>query len=257
MSDRRMPEPRMRDEFRRELRARLMREAYAVLAPKQRESAWRMWLRPAVALSLATIVLMAGAGGAAAGSLPGDATFGLKRAAEEVRVALTFDEIERVRLLAAITDQRLAELTQVADRSDKAPTASEEYARAVTRFREAVNALQQSAPQDRRDRADDVADAAREKHEVVLEELKDRLHEKAKASVERALEEERKDTKNEKDKKGRDRDRDKDDDDDRVKQQGATATPRPTLRTATPRPSERRETPRPNSGKPVETPEPD
>ncbi|HEV8229850.1 MAG TPA: DUF5667 domain-containing protein [Candidatus Limnocylindria bacterium] len=219
-----MPEPRMRDQFRRELRARLMNEAVVVLAPKQRRV--MTWLRPALAVGLAALVLAIGAGSAAAGSVPGDLTFGLKRAIEEVRVALTFDDVERVRVLADITDKRLDELKKVADRNDKAPTASEEYAQAVTRFRTAVDALQQAAPEDKREKAQDVADAAREKHEVVLEDLKDRLPEKAKEPVQRAIDEERKDTQDQKDKK---------DKDNRGKENRETAAPRAGERTASPR----------------------
>ena len=205
MSQQRLPEPRIRAEFRRELRARLMREANIILVPKPRETAWTAWLRPALAVGLATLVLAFGAGTAAAGSVPGDLTFGLKRAIEEVRVALTFDEVERVRVLAEITDQRLSELERVASRDDKSPTASEAYADAVTRFRAAVDALQEAAPEDKRELAQDVADAAREKHEFLLERLRERLTEKAKDSVDRAIEEERKDTPSTKDKKDRDK----------------------------------------------------
>jgi predicted Fe-S protein YdhL (DUF1289 family) len=193
LSQHRLPEPHLRDEFRRELRARLMREAAVTLTPRRRTS-WTAWLRPVVASGLAALVLILGAGSAAAGSVPGDVTFGLKRAIEEVRVALTFDDVERVRVLADLADQRLSELERVATREDKAPTASEEYALAVTRFRAAVDALQQGAPEDRSELAQGVADAAREKHEIVLEQLKARLSEKAKNSVDRAIEEERRDT---------------------------------------------------------------
>ena len=239
MSQRRLPEPHLRDEFRRELRARLMREAAVTLTGKRRDNAWTAWLRPALAVGFAALVLIAGATSAAAGSVPGDPAFGLKRAIEEVRVALTFDEVERVRVLADIADQRLSELAQVATRDDKAPTASAEYAEAVTRFREAVDTLQQAAPEDKSALAQDVADAAREKHEIVLEQLKDRLSEKAKDSVDRALEEERKDTtQNAKDKQ------------DNAGNPGASpknnnASPRGTERTtsprtATPRPTEKR-----------------
>ena len=207
MSEQRLPEPRIRDEFRRELRARLMREAAVVLVPNRRDNAWTAWLRrdnawtawlrPAFVASLAALVLVIGAGSAAAGSVPGDLTFGLKRAIEEVRVALTFDEVERVRVLSEIADERLSELERVASRNDKAPTASEAYADAVTRFRAAVDALQNAAPdEDKSDLAQDVADAAREKHEMVLEFLRERLSEKARDSVDRATEEERKDTPN-------------------------------------------------------------
>ena len=209
MSEHRLPEPRIRDEFRRELRARLMREAAVVLVPKGRdtawtawlrrgrETAWTAWLRPAFVSGLAALVLTVGAGSAAAGSVPGDLTFGLKRAMEEVRVALTFDDVERVRVLSEIADERLSELERVASRDDKAPTASEAYRDAVTRFRAAVDALQEAAPEaDKSDLAQDVADAAREKHEMVLEYLRERLSERAKDSVERAIEEERRDTPN-------------------------------------------------------------
>jgi hypothetical protein len=151
--------------------------------------------------------LTIGAGSAAAGSVPGDVTFGLKRAMEEVRVALTFDEVERVRVLAEIADARLGELERVASRDDKAPTASEAYAEAVTRFRAAVDALQNAAPEDdKSDLAQDVADTAREKHEMVLEWLRERLSEKAKDAVDRATLEERRDTPNTtKDKKDKDK----------------------------------------------------
>lgn len=187
----------MRDEFRRELRAHLMREAAVVLVPRRRETAWTAWLRPAFVAGLAALVLTVGAGSAAAGSVPGDITFGLKRAIEEVRVALTFDEVERVRVLAEIADARLSELERVAPREDKSPIASDEYERAVARFRAAVDALQEAAPdEDKSQLAQDVADAAREKHEIILERLRARLSDKAKESVDRATEEERKDTPN-------------------------------------------------------------
>ncbi len=237
MSERRLPEPRLRDEFRRELRARLMREAAVTLVSRRRDTAWTAWLRPALAATLAALVLVIGAGSAAAGSVPGDVTFGLKRAMEEVRVALTFDEVERVRVLAEIADQRLSELERVATRDDKAPTASEEYARAVTRFREAVDTLQKAAPEDKSDLAQDVADAAREKHEIVLQQLKDRLSERAKSSVERAIEEERQDTQNTKDKKNKG-EGEGSSPGNTVEPRGGQRTNAP--RTSTPRPTERR-----------------
>jgi len=234
LSERRLPEPKIRDEFRRELRAQLMREAAITLTGKRRENAWTAWLRPAFAAALAALVLVIGAGSAAAGSVPGDVTFGLKRAIEEVRVALTFDEVERVRVLAEITDQRLTELQRVAARDDKAPTASEEYALAVTRFRAAVDALQEAAPEDKSELAQDVADLAREKHEFILEQLKARLSEKAKDAVDRATEEEQRDTPQ------ITKDKDKQEKKDKGGGQGTgteNATPRPNERTNAPRTS--------------------
>lgn len=238
MSDGRLPEPHMRDEFRRELRARLMREAQVTLAPRRRETTWTAWLRPAVAVGLATVVLIAGTGAAAANSVSGDSAFGLKRAIEEVRVALTFGDVERVRVLAELADQRLRELGRVATRDDKAPTASEEYAAAVARFRAAVDALQAAAPERERDEAQDVADAARDKHETLIEQLREQLPEKAKEPIQRAIEEERRDTPKTKEKKDKDaKDRGKDEDDDDSDEGGHRASPRPTERTSAPRTS--------------------
>ena len=86
--DPRLPAPKMRDDFRAELRARLMREAVTALAPRPSGTAWLI-LRPAVGVGLAAVLLLAGTGTAAAGSLPGDATFPLKKAFENIQVTLT------------------------------------------------------------------------------------------------------------------------------------------------------------------------
>jgi hypothetical protein len=236
LRERRLPEPRIRDEFRRELRARLMQEAAVTLVPKRRENAWTAWLRPAFAGGLVALVLIVGAGTAAANSLPGDATFGLKRAMEEVRVALIFDDVERVRVLAELADQRLNELEKVASRDDKSPTASDEYAQAVARFRAAVDALQQAAPEDKSEAAQDVADAAREKHEFILDKLKDRLSERARDAVDRATEDEHRDTpQNVKDKKDKGEGQGTPGNNDGTP--GNDASPRGTERTSAPRTS--------------------
>ena len=255
MSDRRLPEPHVRDEFRRELRARLLREAAVTLTPR-RETAWTSrFFRPAFALGLAGLALAVGAGVATANSVPGDLTFGVKRAVEEARIALTFDDVERVRLLADITNRRLGELEQVADSDDKSPAASEAYVDAVTRFRSAVDLLQQTAPQTQSDEAQQVVDENRDKHEIALESLKGRVSDKAKQNVERAIEQERKDTQNAKDKKG---DPEKGDQKNGGGQnQNPVSSPRgaATVRPATPRPTERgATTPRPTqSPRPTET----
>ena len=199
----RLPEPRLRDEFRRELRARLMAEAPSLLAPR-RETAWT-FLRPAMAVGLAGLVLIAGAGTAAAGSLPGDPAFALKKAFEDAQVNFTFDDVQRVQLLSHIADRRLEELQKVVDRDDKAPTASEEFAQAVVKFRAAVDAVQQSAPEGKSTAVQNVVDAARDKHEAVLDEVEQRVsNDKAKDAIERAKDEENKDTQDEKSKRGND-----------------------------------------------------
>ena len=240
MTEPRFPSPRMRDDFRRELRAKLLLEAQTALAPSRREPAWRGWLRPALGVGVAGLVLVAGAGTAAAGSVSGDPAFALKRAVEDVQVSLTFDDVSRVQLLAEIADRRLAELQSVADRADKAPVASEEYAKAVAVFRAAVDALQQAAPADKADKAQDVADAARDKHEAILDTLEDRLPANARPAIERAKDEESADT---------DRGSQNGDHRDNTNTPRPTRTPRPA---ATPRASE---TPRgASTGRPSVTP---
>ena len=203
----RFPEPKLRDEFRKELRARLMQQAPLVLAPR-RENAWT-FLRPVMAVGLAGLVLLAGAGTAAAGSVPGDPAFGLKKAFEDLQVTLTFDDVGRVQVLAQIADRRLEELQLVADRDDKTTTAaSEEFAAAVARFRAAVDAVQQAAPQDKQAKStavQNLVDAARDKHEAVLDEVQQTVgSDQAKDAIERAKDEENKDTADEQKDKGKD-----------------------------------------------------
>lgn len=189
-----LPEPRMRDEFRRELRARLMTEAQTALV--RRDNAWTFGrlLRPALAFAVVALLIAGGAGTAAASSVAGDPAFAIKQVVEDLQVNLTFDDVARVQLLAQIADHRLTELEQVADDAHKAPAASQAYADAVARFRAAVDALQQASPADKADKAQDVADTARQKHLPILDELQDRVPDAAKPAIERAVEEQENDT---------------------------------------------------------------
>jgi hypothetical protein len=196
----------MREEFRKELRYRLMQEAPILLAPR-RDNAWTFrFLRPAMAVALAGLVLVAGAGTAAADSLPGDAAFPLKKAFEDLQVTLTFDDVQRVQILSQIADRRLAELRKAAERGDdKTAPASEEFAQAVARFRAAADAVQQAAPADKSAQVQDLVDQAREKHEPVLDEVQQKVSDvQTQDAIERAKDEENKDTQNEKSDKGKD-----------------------------------------------------
>src|SRR5438034_4509586 len=178
MSDR-LPRPEPRDAFKRALRAQLMAQAPSVLA--RRETAWSRfqllqgsWLRPALAAAAVVLVLVAGAGKAAADSLPGDLAFGLKTAAEQLQLALALDDTTRLAVLSDDADHRLAELTRaLTSRPDAAPTSSAEYAAAVARFKAAVDALRSDpgSSADQRTEVEDVIDAARAKHQAVLDEL--------------------------------------------------------------------------------------
>lgn len=241
--DPRLPEPKIRDEFRTELRARLMREAVTALAPRPGGTAWVL-LRPALGVGLAAVVLMAGAGTAAAGSLPGDATFPLKKAFENIQVTLTLDDVERVELLGQLADRRLAELQVIVERADdsKAPTASEEFAAAVARFRAAVDAIQQAAPADKSSKVQELVDAARGKHEAVLDEVQQKLDDPtAQDAIERAKNEENTNTASE----------NKDKDPQKTARPTRTPTPARTARPSsdqraieTPRATQRTDTPR-------------
>src|SRR5947209_15878710 len=113
-----LPRPKPRDAFKRALRAQLMAQAPSVLA--RQETAWtrlrgaflRPALRPAMVAAVIALLVIGSAGKAAADSLPGDAAFGLKVAAEQVQLTLALDDTTRLRLLAEQADHRLAELAE-------------------------------------------------------------------------------------------------------------------------------------------------
>ena len=199
MSDMKLPRPSARDEFRKRLRADLVNEAVRLAEARRRRTfgqrlvGW--WsagpLRPIAVTVALLVMLVAGTGVAAAGSLPGDPTYGLKRAAEQVELAFALTAEAKVEVLGAQAQRRLDELSQVAERSDKAPTASDEYDAAVERFGAAVDALRAAEPEDKRGLVDELVDAARAKHVPVLEELRDRVPAPAQKGIDRALEEHR------------------------------------------------------------------
>lgn len=187
----RLPRPEPREAFRRELRGRLMAEAHVALAP--RETAWtvlrRAWLRPALALGVTLLVLLGGGGLAAAGSLPGDPAFALKRAAEEVQLAFAADDNARIDVLAMQADHRLAEFSKAtSERPAAAPTASAAYAEAVAKLSSAIEALRgkPGSGASRTGEARDVADRAGTKHLTVLDELEGRVPEDARDAIEQA-----------------------------------------------------------------------
>jgi Domain of unknown function (DUF5667) len=193
-----LPRPTPRAAFKRSLRAQLMVQAPSVLSP--RESTWsrvtgaflRPALRPAMVAAVIALLVFASAGKAAADSLPGDAAFGLKVAAENLQLAIALDDTTRLRLLAEQADHRLAELAEaISTRPSAAPTATDAYAAAIQRFTAALDALQ-GAPgtsADKQAAADDVVDAAHAKHEAVLDELEKTAPESAQQGLERAREE--------------------------------------------------------------------
>jgi hypothetical protein len=145
-------------------------------------------VRPLAVVTAVVLVLAAGSGAAAAGSLPGDPAFALKRAAEEIELALAPDAAARTRVLAAHSERRLEELGRSAARPERSPTASAEYEAAVRRFAAAVAALRQAEPGAKREAVEQVVEAARGKHVQVLETLRQRLPENAQQKLDRASE---------------------------------------------------------------------
>jgi hypothetical protein len=193
-----LPRPKPRAAFKRSLRAQLMAQAPSLLSPQ--ETTWtrvtgtflRPAFRPAMVAAAIALLVLGGAGRAAADSLPGDAAFGLKVAAEQLQLALALDDTTRLRLLAEQADHRLAELAEaVSTRPDAAPTATDAYAAAVQRFTAAVDALQgkPGTSVDKQTAADDVVDAAHAKHEAVLNELEKTAPASAQQGLERAKQE--------------------------------------------------------------------
>jgi hypothetical protein len=194
MTERRSPlleRPVMRDQFRKELRGRLMSEAVAVLAPRKSRFSFPALVRPALAAAAIVVLVGAGATSAAASSLPGDPLYGVKRASEDVQLALTFDDVARMQLLSQFTDRRLDELAQIAkQRPTGAPTATQEYADAVERFADALDDLRAATSEDKRQAAEALAEAARAKHRAVLDAVKGQLPEAQRSDVQNVIDRE-------------------------------------------------------------------
>ncbi len=194
MTEQRSPHlarPVMRHQFRRELLRRLMSEAVTALAPRPSRFSFPLILRPTFAALAILLLVLAGATSAAASSLPGDPLYGLKRASEEVRLALTFDDVARTQLLSELTDRRLEELAEIAkNRPSSAPTATQAYADAVKNFADALDKLRDADSEDKRNAAQALAEAARSKHKAVLDAVKEQLPVDVQADVQRVNDDE-------------------------------------------------------------------
>jgi uncharacterized protein DUF5667 len=190
----RLERPMMREQFRTELRGRLMSEAVVVLARRPSRFSFPAMvpiLRPAFATAAILILVLAGATSAAASSLPGDPLYALKRAGEDVRLALTFDDVARTQLLSEFTDRRLEELADIAkNRPSSAPTATQEYADAVNNFANALDDLRAAESEDKRNAAQALAEAARAKHKAVLDAVKEQLPADAQSDVQKVNDDE-------------------------------------------------------------------
>jgi hypothetical protein len=194
MTEKRSPlltRPVMRAQFRKELRVRLMSEAAVVLVPRAGRFSYPAFLRPALAAAAILVLVFAGATSAAASSLPGDPLYSVKRIGEDVRLALTFDDVARTRLLSELTDRRLEELAEIAkNRPASAPTATQEYADAVNDFANALDVLRGADSEEKRNAAQALAEAARAKHKAVLDAVKEQLPAEAQPDVQKVNDDE-------------------------------------------------------------------
>lgn len=167
--------------FRSDLRSRLLAQVGPVATARRSTPWWALRIpRFAVAAVAAVAMLFGGTGLAAAGSLPGDPLFEVKRAAEELALALAFDDETRVQRLADQASARIAELRR-ADGPGKS-AAAHESARALGRLAEAQRAGGTGAP------SSENAAEAREQAEAVLRELEQRLPAEAADGIRRAIE---------------------------------------------------------------------
>jgi hypothetical protein len=173
--------------LRTQLRASLLA---APVSPPCQTSLWSRLgaLRPALAAVLVVALLAAGGGSAAASSLPGDPAFALKRAVEDVQVALAPDDATRLDTLVAQSDRRLADLqTAAAVRATAITPATDEYLAAVARMDGALGTVLTEPATPARDAAIGRATAASAEHIEMLQTLAARLPAAAQRGIQRAI----------------------------------------------------------------------
>lgn len=155
------------------------------LAPR---TSWLVRLRPVLAVLVVLAVLAGGAGTAAAGSLPGDPAFGLKRAVEDVQVAVAPDDTARLELLITQTERRLDELEALASRRSSAVgVATDEYVAALARVEQMLATVSTEPATSARDAAIDRARTAAAAHVARLESLAGTLPDAAQPGIQRAI----------------------------------------------------------------------
>ncbi len=161
--------------MRSRLHAELLAAAvsFAPVAPR------RAWWRSVVAAALAVAILAAGAGTAAASSLPGEPGFALKQAVEELQLTLARDDAARASVALEIAERRLSELRRAAAEPRLAAVAAAAYAEAVARVGSQAERLR---------RAPSWPARAGARATEQLQKLSERLPAPAQQGIERAIE---------------------------------------------------------------------
>lgn len=171
-----------RSGFRADLRSRLLAEVGPSAALRRTAPWWALRVPRPLLAGLASFALLFGlTGSAAAGSLPGEPLFEVKRAVEELALALAFDDETRVERLAAQASARVAELERAREGAGRSAAALE-AARALERL---TGAQRSSDPGTS---ASDTAESARDSAESVLRGLEQRLPAEAADGIRRAIE---------------------------------------------------------------------
>ena len=147
----------------------------------------RRW-RSVVAATLAVAILAAGAGTAAASSLPGEPGFALKQAVEELQLTLARDDAARASVALEIAERRLTELRRAATDPRLASPAAAAYADAVARVGSQAERLRQAPSSPERDGALERVNDAGARATEQLQKLSERLPAPAQQGIERAIE---------------------------------------------------------------------
>src|SRR5512135_1529228 len=173
--------------LRRDIRGAILAAPY--VPAKSRDNAWTMRLRPVLAVLVVFAILAGGAGSAAAGSLPGDAAFGLKRAVEEMQVTLAPSDTARLDLLVAQSGRRLDELEMLVSRGSSAVgVGTDEYTSALARVKQLLATLANEPATSERAAAIARAQANVAAHVARLESLAPKLPDAAQQGIQRAIE---------------------------------------------------------------------
>ena len=172
------------DDLRARLRADLLAAPVTFAAPQSRAGWWRHAVAALVVIALA----LGGGGAAAASSLPGEPAFALKRALEEVQLALAPDDTARAALALEVAERRLGDLWRANARPELAEAAASAYGDAVARVNKHVDRLRSAPAAPARDDTLERAREAGSRAVEQLQQLEETLPEPAQQGIERAIE---------------------------------------------------------------------
>lgn len=171
-----------------DLRARLRADLLAAPVAFGQRSRRPVWWRQVAGLTLALAIVAGGGGAAAAASLPGEPAFLVKRALEEVQLALAPDDAARASLALDIAERRLADLRRTQGRPELAEAAAAAYGDAVARVSTHVDRLRTAPAAPERDETLERARDAGSRAVEQLQQLEETLPEPAQQGIERAIE---------------------------------------------------------------------